>query len=365
MKGALRFKHTNVPRQQGEQARLKVIQGPDAGAIYVLTATRALVGRGEDADVMISDLKASRIHAEMGLTPSGWVVRDKGSANGILYNGKAAREGRLKTGDTITLGETTLEFTGSTEAPTMMLVAPPKSLAEVQSQQRQLSDQKQKVRDLGSIFGGFGGFQNPGGPTPPGPGQTPLKKLFADPKILLGVGLGLAFLLLDTGEAPKPKPKKPNAGLAERDLASYLPQSDASLTPAIKTFFNEGFREFTKKNWARARSQFESVLQIAPGHPAATRYLEQCNKEIDEDVAYYLQRGKKGISAGRLRQAKGDFEAVLRLLDRDRTNPNYIESRDQLDRVTRAIRDDTGVPDVDLPPPGQGQDQGAKPTGGG
>src|SRR4051794_5511213 len=109
MGNAVRFKQTNVPRQQGEQARLKVVQGPDYGAIYVLVAGRATIGRGEDNDVLISDLKASRLHAEFTLTQVGWLVRDKGSANGIMFNGKATREAKLKTGDTITLGETTLE----------------------------------------------------------------------------------------------------------------------------------------------------------------------------------------------------------------------------------------------------------------
>ena len=149
---ALRFKYTNVPRQPNEQARLKIVQGPDYGAVYVVTGVRATVGRGEDSDIVISDLKASRKHAEFELGAGSWMIKDLKSANGILCNGKKVTSVSLKTGDTIALGETILEFVSS-EVGTMMLVAPPKSVSQVHSEQYALETQKEKIRKSVSFFG--------------------------------------------------------------------------------------------------------------------------------------------------------------------------------------------------------------------
>jgi len=335
MGAALRFKQTSVPKQQGEQARLKVLQGPDAGAVYVITGARFLIGRGEDTDVMIADLKASRIHAELFLTQKGWVAKDKGSANGILHNSKTVREAVVRSGDMITLGETTFEFL-TPEAGTMMLMAPPRDANELKAQNSALAEQQARVRALGSFGGGkITGAQ----PKAPGAPPTGLVKFIRSP---LGIvaALGVGYLILFVDEEPsKPKKKKKQDDALMRDLASYLPPSDPGTNTAIKTFFQEGFREYTHRNWARARAQFETVLQISPGHPMATLYLQNCNKAIEDDVKGHLERAKKSHDAGKLRSARGDYEAVLRLLDRDRTNPSYIEAKDQLDKVVKDLKD--------------------------
>ena len=46
MATAVRFKQIMTPRQPGEFARLKVLQGPDTGAVYVIFGAKALIGRG-------------------------------------------------------------------------------------------------------------------------------------------------------------------------------------------------------------------------------------------------------------------------------------------------------------------------------
>ncbi len=87
MGAAMRFKQASVPRQPGEKARMQVVRGADFGSVFVITGGRAVIGRGEDCDIVISDLKASRQHLEVLLAQNGWYVRDMGSANGIRING--------------------------------------------------------------------------------------------------------------------------------------------------------------------------------------------------------------------------------------------------------------------------------------
>src|SRR4051794_5635640 len=130
MGSALKFRYTDVPRQTGEVARLKVVQGPDYGSIFVIVGSKATIGRGEENDVVISDLKASRVHAEFFTTSAGWNIKDRKSANGILVNGKAVSEAKIKIGDTVSFGETTFEFVTS-DAGTSFLTAPARSMDQI------------------------------------------------------------------------------------------------------------------------------------------------------------------------------------------------------------------------------------------
>ncbi len=327
MGSALRFKHTQVPRQQGEQARFKVVQGPDYGAVYVLVGTRAIMGRGEDVDMIISDLKMSRRHAEIESGGTGWEVRDLGSANGILHNGKQVKSAFLKNGDTITLGETTLEFVVSNQA-TMMLVAPPRSMDQIKSEQAALEAQKKRVKGLG-LFGALGSGSA---------GAAPQKK-----KLMIygALALGAAFLLL--GEDPKPQKKKTDKKSGEtRNLASYLPDVDPAVAKPAEMFFRTGFREYREKNYLRAKQAFETVLQMAPGHPLATLYLENATKAIEDEVKFHLEHGKRGIASGKLKAARAHYEAVMRLLYRDQSSPAYTEAKDQLQVVTKKMNGEEG-----------------------
>jgi hypothetical protein len=71
---------------------------------------RAVVGRGEDNDVVLADTGVSRRHAELVTTDSGTLLRDLGSTNGTYVNGVRVTEQALHDGDRLTLGTTDLVF---------------------------------------------------------------------------------------------------------------------------------------------------------------------------------------------------------------------------------------------------------------
>lgn len=330
MGAAVRFKQQSVPRQQGEQARLKVVQGPDYGAIYVITGQRITLGRGEENDIMVSDLKASRRHAEFFLTPVGWHVKDLGSANGLLHNGRATRDTPVQTGDTLTFGETTLEFVAA-EAGTQLLIAPPRSGSQLAAERQAFEDQKKRVRSFGVIQGGAGGAANVGGaPAKSGP----------KPILLIAAAAGLAFMFL--GEEPEPtkKPAKKSDKGATEDLSKYLPggiQLDPATARTAEQFFKAGFREYLAGNYIRARTQFETVLQMAPGHQLATLYLSNCENAIKDEVKFHLEQGKISSDSGKMKESKAHYEAVLRILHRDQSNPHFAEAKDQLAKVAEEM----------------------------
>lgn len=325
MAHALRFKQASVERQKSELARFKVIQGPDFGVIYVVTGPKAFIGRGEENDIVLSDLKASRIHAEVYAVAGGWMIKDKGSANGILHNGQATREAKLSINDTVTIGGTTLEFATS-DVGTQMLVAPPRSMAQVAIEQQHHAEHKNRLSrfGLGAIFSG-----GPSG----APGDAAKAKSADSVKKLAGVVvvLGVAFFMFGNDEKPiKPAVKKsPDA----RNLAAFLPE--APYNREVDMLFKDGLREYFLGNYSRARTQFETVLQISPGHPLSTLYLENVNKAVDSEVKIHLDYGRKAFKAGKLHDSKAHFLKVMRLLNKDRNNPSFIEAKEQYEKVVK------------------------------
>jgi hypothetical protein len=326
MGAALKFRHSDVPRQSEERARLKVVHGPDSGSVFVITSDQITVGRGDENDIVLSDLKTSRQHAEIAWENEKWNIRDLGSSNGINHNGKVTRAAILRTSDVITLGETTLEFMMA-DAGTAFLKALPRTLGEIGKEQAVFQAQQERVRALA----GIGGQKNSvsGGKSKSGDGKNPRM-------VILLIGAGAAAYVMFGMDPPPAKPRpKP-----QQNLAAYLPpeaSTDVTVNKTADVFFRQGFREYLDKNYLRAKVQFETALQISPGHRLAALYLENCDKEITEDVKYELDSGKKDFEAGKLKEAKNHFEQVQRLLYRDRSSPFYVEAQNQSKQVDLAI----------------------------
>lgn len=327
---------TNVPRQQGERARVKVVRGPDYGSVYVITGSRATIGRGEDNDIVISDLKASRQHVEIQHGSKGWSVRDMNSANGILLNGKAAAGGALNPKDTLTVGETVLEFVAA-EQGTLMLVAPARSMEQIDAERVALEQQRKRVQSIGKIGGNVGGAN--GGAVGSSPDQRKKLLIFAAAGVLLVV-------LFGGNEGKKPAEQKgANKPVDATPLDQYLPSNEVpAIQRSAEMFFKTGFREYKQGNYLRAKTQFETVLQMAPGHPLATLYLQNSETKIQDLVKAHLENGRRALDAGKLKESRGHFEATLRLLFRDQTNPSYIEAKEQLQKVLQEMRAADGIP---------------------
>jgi hypothetical protein len=72
----------------------------------------ATVGRSESCDIILMDVQVSRRHCLLQITPEGLRVRDLGSSNGIHVNGQRVKEGLLKAGDKLRIGNSVLEVYG-------------------------------------------------------------------------------------------------------------------------------------------------------------------------------------------------------------------------------------------------------------
>jgi len=89
--------------------RLKITSGSQAGKT-VDVAKATIIGRGETAQLQITDKAASREHCKVFEQGGAWVVADLNSRNGIKVNGVSSTRKNLSHGDKIVIGETTIEF---------------------------------------------------------------------------------------------------------------------------------------------------------------------------------------------------------------------------------------------------------------
>lgn len=334
MKKAQKFKQLKLSRQPEEKARLKVVKGPDYGSIFVLYSNRASIGRGETSDIMISDLKASRLHAELKYQADGWVVSDLGSSNGIVIDGETKQSVKLQSGKIFSIGETTLEFVAS-DVGTVLLTAPPKSQQQIQAEKFAQAAHDKKIQKITSLGGGQQIGQQLFSSTSGTDNKKPL--VYGVLAVLIGI-----LMFWDTtpekNKANKSNGKKEVS--VDRDLASFLPQG-AITNNAKETageFFKTGFREFRERNFLRARQQFQTALQIDPTHKLSKIYLDNCEVEIKEEVNFHLDQGAKTLESGRLREAASHFNAITRLLNHDQSNPAFVEAQEQLQKVSERMK---------------------------
>jgi len=97
-----------------------IVAGPDCGKDFLLWPGTAYIGRGQGAEIRLSDSSVSRRHAKLVVsalpalvqgTPPAWVMEvvDLGSANGISVGGAPVPRSVLTSGDRVSLGDTEIE----------------------------------------------------------------------------------------------------------------------------------------------------------------------------------------------------------------------------------------------------------------
>ena len=98
-----------------KEARFTVCAGRDKGAELSVQKTHIAIGTLPENDIVLTDPTVSRRHAVVEETPQGWLLRDLESTNGTFLDGVRVREGYLKAGAVILLGNTELAFAPAEE----------------------------------------------------------------------------------------------------------------------------------------------------------------------------------------------------------------------------------------------------------
>jgi S-DNA-T family DNA segregation ATPase FtsK/SpoIIIE len=88
---------------------LRVIDGPDRGARFILESETVWIGRQAGVDIVLSDSSVSKRHARIELEAEGITVIDNNSANGIEVDGGRVSRVFLLEGARFAIGATLLE----------------------------------------------------------------------------------------------------------------------------------------------------------------------------------------------------------------------------------------------------------------
>jgi len=110
-------------RLQKLNINVTVLEGEkvDFGKIFILKKKKIKIGRGEDNDIILHDLKVSKRHCEIDINigeelgVDEIILTDLFTTNGTYVNGRIVERAILKFGDKIDLGSTILLFSSSDE----------------------------------------------------------------------------------------------------------------------------------------------------------------------------------------------------------------------------------------------------------
>ncbi len=90
---------------------LLALAGPEQGQTFPLVADTTRLGRDLDNEIMLTDPRISRHHAEIELKGQDYLIFDMGSPNGVFVNAMRVTGPQvLRDGDNIRLGDTVLVF---------------------------------------------------------------------------------------------------------------------------------------------------------------------------------------------------------------------------------------------------------------
>ncbi len=303
-----------------------------------MTTARVTIGRGEDNDIILGDIKASRKHAEITLQNGNAMITDLGSSHGFMVNGAQLKQAQLKNGDKIGLGATVLEFVGgANQGATQMLIRPPVQTSKVVGTINSNSGLTQFIqRPTAGVAGTAGGK--------PAPEQGFLEK---NKKLMMALG----GLMLITGLLPEAQnqinKKNPKVAYIDPQSASneteapVLSQEDAN-SDAYKSsnlYYRLGMREFNSKNYIRAMNAFDTAIQIYGNHKLASVYLRTTRKRMEEEAEDHFKHAKVDEAANRTHEAIDHLNAIRRLYTTDQSNPIYKDADKKIIELEKRLVD--------------------------
>ena len=354
---------------QSNAPQLLIIGGNNRGREYPLHFGDNSIGRGVDNDVILADIAVSRKHTIVCWEQGQFMLRDLGSGNGTLYNGKRVDNHQLRDGDQLELGNTLLRFvcppnlmspevaeaetvvTGR-DAPQQPMMAPPAQAQPYGHQTEMAVAQRNPLTVRPAKSSGMS--------------RTAKLAIFGGVALVLLFGLMIgAKLLLNRSKgdgSTGQQVRSPDEVAAEE--------------------FQKGTTHFQAREWDKAQVSFLKVLKLAPSFEQAKRYADRSAKEIKAKKALGKAKeslGKKNFKTvrdqltkvpsssvyaadGRKLKEKTDDAQVTALLAEARTLKESEDTDGALAKVKEAkkiLPDNQAVKDLYAELSGTGSDTGS------
>jgi len=288
----LKFNNYETPEEEGVHFRLLCMTGKNKGVSYFIVGKRAVMGRGESADIQVLDIKSSREHAEITITGEDVHITDLGSQNGLVVNDLKIKQHKLKDGDRIFIGQTVYKF-GKVEVTGAV-----KKVDDSDVEQYEEEESKSKL-----------------------------------PLVLIAVAVIGAFVLLSEDEnnlVKKVSKKETNTyrnsqigdEIAEAEIRKQYSENKV-LKAKLNIIFQRGLREYREGNYFRAMSEFNLALYLSPNDALATFYMSKTKDALDERVKSFIRTATRDVDSLKYKSALTSYCAIIRLLHNYKENDNY------------------------------------------
>jgi pSer/pThr/pTyr-binding forkhead associated (FHA) protein len=279
-----------APQMDGP--RLLIIGGNNRGREYPVGPGDASIGRGVDNSIILADIAVSRKHTMVCLEGNQWVVRDLGSGNGTLLNGRRVESHVLRDGDQLELGNTLLRFINPQESAaqladqaTVLRPHDPRGTDRLQAAPAAaVSQPAQAVQAAGVV--------------------APDRDRRASRRRKLLIFGSLAVVLLLGGML-----------VLKKFLVARKQQQASASGEAVKSpdevaaqEFQEGTTRYRARDWEKARAHFLKVLTLAPTFDQAKRYADQAAAEMAARDA--LERAKNSLGAKDFKTARLELSKI-------------------------------------------------------
>lgn len=285
-----------------QKITLTIKSGPNRGESFQLLPPKVSLGRGNDNDIALQDVKCSRNQAVIHVSPPRYFIEDVSSRNTTLVNGNIVKVQELRHGDMITVGETQIEFSIFAIDSTPALRTEPNAPAwGFQTGPAPEARQRQKA--------------------PKAEGGGNRMRFY----MIVGV-IGLFLYLLLSGDAAKKVEDAPlrSPEEMEKDLEktqerlAKLAEQRQFRNPEENQRFQEahnhylsGFRDYQKGQYARALRAFETARAIDPNHELASRYSQLAERKRDEWITLQMMEGRRYMEKSMFNRCSSALDKVM------------------------------------------------------
>lgn len=100
----------SLKRERRQGTRLLMVRSETQQGTEIEVTDSTVLGRSDEADVLLDDPYASEFHMRLNAQDSGLVLHDLGSTNGTYVNGRrVTAPTTLRRGDSVQVGKTVME----------------------------------------------------------------------------------------------------------------------------------------------------------------------------------------------------------------------------------------------------------------
>lgn len=352
--------------------KVKVVAGPHLNEIYTLEKNTTKIGRGEDNDIkLVNDGRISRNHVEIYLVGGQYKFKNISQKNFVMIDGRVVEDGVLQIGQQLQVGETVFEVYNdnpglvSNEVPKgEMTVKVSVQPAPMPVAIKQALLQKNPTSQSAPVSTGKPPTLKPLGPTggapqlrtmpQPGVSSRPQKarRPAADGNrsqfygILLVVAGIFLFILMQPSKEKDIKTFRTSQQVEydllqssdeKKRLQERLETMQTTTAKRSQENLIKGFRDFQQGNYARARDNFQVVLNLDPENAIAKRYYHLSKIKFDELLQFHMLQGLRYRDKKNFRLCRSSFQSALVMIQNSQQHPKYREIKNFFDECDLAL----------------------------